>query len=156
MPFVSGLKISGLVSLHYIGVQHRLQGCSSFLFSWLTEEIHKVIKLKRLSKFSKAFFGLCMGFLPLISSGFISFPPSLTLAAEERWWMSMWEPQRQQHYREMDRWKGRRVGEQNENESSNTARPSSRLSTHCHQCAAMLEITLDVTCLSLLRLQKTL
>lgn len=55
------------------------------------------------------------------------------------WWLCE-RPQRQQHYREMDRWKGRRRDEEkNWNESSNRVRPSSSLLTYWSQTAALLE-----------------
>lgn len=71
-------------------------------------------------------------------------------------------PQRQQHYREMDRWKKRRrIGEQTWNESSNRMKPSSRPLTYWSQTAAMLERHpgSDLFCVSklvFLLLQKTL
>ena len=86
-------------------------------------------------------FGLCVGLVIRAVSVFFSFSPlpslSVTLTLyvshthththsgepwkKARWLMTLCErPQRQQHYREMDRWKGkRRVGENYWDESSN-------------------------------------
>lgn len=91
--------------------------------------------------------------LSSVSALFLYFPPSLSLSLfmsnththtpwkRARWLMTVWErPQRQQHYREMDRWKGkRREGEKDWNESSNSVRPSSSPLTYWSRSAALWE-----------------
>lgn len=99
-------------------------------------------------------FGLCVGLVILCERSFSLLPSlsvTLTLYVKHTcthtpwkragWLMTLCErPQRQQHYREMDRWKGRRrEGEENRNESSNRVRPSSSPLTYWSRSAALWE-----------------